>query len=64
MSLHAKCVVVDDERSFITSANFTDRGQTRNVEAGVLIEDRAFSGELGAQWRQLVSEKLVTKYRG
>ena len=64
VSLHAKCVVVDDERSFITSANFTDRGQTRNVEAGVLIEDRAFSGELGAQWRQLVSEKLVTKYRG
>jgi phosphatidylserine/phosphatidylglycerophosphate/cardiolipin synthase-like enzyme len=64
VSLHAKCVVVDDERSFITSANFTDRGQTRNVEAGVLVEDRAFSGELGAQWRQLVSEKLMTRYRG
>jgi phosphatidylserine/phosphatidylglycerophosphate/cardiolipin synthase-like enzyme len=64
VSLHAKCVVVDDERSFITSANFTDRGQTRNVEAGVLVEDRAFSGQLSAQWRQLVSEKLMTRYRG
>ena len=30
-TLHAKCIVVDDERSFITSANFTDRGQTRNT---------------------------------
>jgi phosphatidylserine/phosphatidylglycerophosphate/cardiolipin synthase-like enzyme len=51
VSLHAKCVVVDDESSFLTSANFTDRGQSRNVEAGVLIQDKAFSGELGAQWK-------------
>lgn len=64
VSLHAKCIVVDDERALVTSANFTDRGQTRNVEAGVLVEDRAFSGELGAQWRQLVNEQLMTKYRG
>jgi phosphatidylserine/phosphatidylglycerophosphate/cardiolipin synthase-like enzyme len=63
-SLHAKCVVVDDERAFVTSANFTDRGQTRNIEAGVLIEDRAFSEELGGQWRQLVSEGLVKRYAG
>jgi len=63
-SLHAKCIVVDDERSLITSANFTDRGQTRNIEAGVLIEDPRFAAELGAQWRQLVSERLVVRYGG
>jgi phosphatidylserine/phosphatidylglycerophosphate/cardiolipin synthase-like enzyme len=63
-SLHAKCIVVDDERSLITSANFTDRGQTRNIEAGVLIEDAGFASELAAQWRQLVSEGLVTRYAG
>ena len=63
-SLHAKCIVVDDERSLITSANFTDRGQTRNIEAGVLIEDTGFAAELGAQWRQLVSEGLVQRYEG
>jgi phosphatidylserine/phosphatidylglycerophosphate/cardiolipin synthase-like enzyme len=61
-SLHAKCIVVDDEQTLITSANFTDRGQTRNIEVGVLIEDRAFAGELGAQWRQLVGAGLVKKY--
>ena len=32
---HAKCVIVDDERSFVTSANFTEWAQQRNVEAGV-----------------------------
>jgi len=63
-SLHAKCVVVDDERSFITSANFTARGQTRNIEAGVLIEDKTFSEELAGHWRQLVNEGLVRKYLG
>jgi phosphatidylserine/phosphatidylglycerophosphate/cardiolipin synthase-like enzyme len=63
VSLHAKCIVVDDERALVTSANFTDRGHERNIEAGVLIEDRAFSEELGAQWRQLVSAGLVKAHR-
>jgi phosphatidylserine/phosphatidylglycerophosphate/cardiolipin synthase-like enzyme len=63
-SLHAKCIVVDDERALITSANFTDRGQTRNIEAGVLVEGAAFAAELAGQWRQLVSEGLVTGYGG
>lgn len=63
-TLHAKCIVVDDERSLITSANFTDRGQTRNIETGVLIEDKAFAEELAGHWRQLVSEGLVRKYLG
>jgi phosphatidylserine/phosphatidylglycerophosphate/cardiolipin synthase-like enzyme len=63
-TLHAKCIVVDDERAFITSANFTDRGQTRNIEAGVLIEDTSFSRELAGHWRQLVSEGLVKMYAG
>ncbi len=63
-SLHAKCIVVDDTRALIGSANFTDRGQTRNIEAGVLIEDPAFAGELAGHWRQLVLEGLVERYLG
>lgn len=59
VSLHAKCVVVDDARAFITSANFTDRGQTRNLEVGVLIEDRTFAERLAGQWRALVARGLV-----
>jgi PLD-like domain len=61
-SLHAKCIVVDDTRTLITSANFTDRGQTRNIELGVLVEDRTFSEACAGQWRRLVAEGLVRRY--
>ena len=37
-SLHAKCVIVDRQKAFITSANFTEAAQNRNIEAGVLFE--------------------------
>lgn len=49
-SLHAKCVVVDGRWVFITSANFTDRGQTRNVEVGVVLEDVKLAAVLEAQF--------------
>lgn len=58
-SLYAKCIVIDDERTLITSANLTDRGQTRNIEAGLLNEDRGFAEELGALWRQSIAARLV-----
>ena len=37
-SLHAKCVVVDQARALVSSANFTEAAQVRNIEVGVLIE--------------------------
>ncbi|MBN1654429.1 MAG: DISARM system phospholipase D-like protein DrmC [Deltaproteobacteria bacterium] len=57
-SLHAKCLVVDNQYALITSANFTDRGQTRNIEAGVLIQG-SFAAELAIQWRKLIDGGLV-----
>lgn len=53
-SMHAKCVVVDDARVLVTSANFTDRGQTRNIEVGVLLHDPEFAQVLAAQWMDAV----------
>ncbi len=49
-SLHAKCVVVDGRWVFVTSANFTDRGQTRNIEVGVLLDDQRLAATLEAQF--------------
>jgi phosphatidylserine/phosphatidylglycerophosphate/cardiolipin synthase-like enzyme len=49
-SLHAKCVVIDGRWVFITSANFTDRGQTRNIEVGVVLDDGHLAGVLEAQF--------------
>lgn len=53
-SIHAKCVVVDDRVALVGSANFTDRGQGRNIEVGVRIEDAPFANALAKQWRQAV----------
>jgi len=60
-SLHAKCVVVDERLTLIGSANFTDRGQTRNIEVGVLIEDASFGRQVALQWQGLVNQKLVER---
>jgi phosphatidylserine/phosphatidylglycerophosphate/cardiolipin synthase-like enzyme len=36
-SLHAKCVIVDQRAAIITSANFTEAAQRKNIEVGMLI---------------------------
>ena len=37
VSLHAKCIVIDGREIFISSANFTEAAQHRNIEVGVLV---------------------------
>lgn len=61
VSMHAKCIVIDHEYALITSANFTDRGQTRNIEAGVAIEDHGFAASLERQWLNLVDAGVVVR---
>jgi phosphatidylserine/phosphatidylglycerophosphate/cardiolipin synthase-like enzyme len=64
-SLHAKCVVIDDQVSFVTSANFTERAQERNLEAGVLIQDEGFARSLRNQFEALIAAsklRLLPEY--
>jgi phosphatidylserine/phosphatidylglycerophosphate/cardiolipin synthase-like enzyme len=35
-SLHAKCVIVDRRVAIVTSANFTEAAQRKNIEVGIL----------------------------
>jgi len=58
-SLHAKCVAVDGERAFVSSANFTTRAQERNIEVGVLLHEAAFASQLERQWLSLIEANLV-----
>ena len=37
ISLHAKCIVIDEREVFISSANFSEAAQHRNIEVGVLV---------------------------
>ncbi|MCB9729130.1 MAG: phospholipase [Deltaproteobacteria bacterium] len=57
-SIHAKCVVVDSRYAFVTSANFTDRGQTRNVEVGLLVDDAQLAGQLGGHLRRCAQQDI------
>jgi phosphatidylserine/phosphatidylglycerophosphate/cardiolipin synthase-like enzyme len=58
-SLHAKCVVVDEERAFVTSANFTEAAQERNIEAGVLLSIPGIAKALCSQFENLVSRVIL-----
>ena len=37
ISLHAKCLIIDRREALITSANFTEAAQKRNIEAGTIV---------------------------
>jgi phosphatidylserine/phosphatidylglycerophosphate/cardiolipin synthase-like enzyme len=63
-SLHAKCVVVDRRIALVTSANFTEAAQTRNIEVGALIRSQAFARELAEHFDQLAAAKVLMSIGG
>lgn len=64
ISLHAKCIVIDDEIALVTSANTSVAAQEENIEAGVLVEDRLFALALGKQFDDLVRAGLLVPVEG
>jgi phosphatidylserine/phosphatidylglycerophosphate/cardiolipin synthase-like enzyme len=62
--LHAKCVVVDEERLLITSANFTEAAHERNIEAGILMTDRVIARAVRSQFEMLVACKTLMRVAG
>lgn len=59
--LHAKVVVVDDARVFISSANFTEAAQERNIEIGLLVNSSTIAGQLRRFFDILVSTNQVAQ---
>jgi phosphatidylserine/phosphatidylglycerophosphate/cardiolipin synthase-like enzyme len=60
-SLHAKCIVVDGEQVFVSSANFTEAGQQRNIEVGLNIESPRLAGRLTRHFKHLHSHGLAAR---
>jgi hypothetical protein len=54
-SLHAKCIVVDREVALVTSANFTEAAQQRNIEAGVLVRHHDMVNRIADYFQGLIS---------
>lgn len=62
--LHAKCIVIDERRALVTSANLTEAAQERNIEAGVLVESSAFARALTTQFETLVGAGALRSIAG
>ncbi len=62
-TLHAKCVVVDDRWAFVTSANFTEAAQERNIEAGVLLDHPQIAEALAGRFRALRDAERLRRMR-
>lgn len=62
--LHAKCVVVDEERFIITSANFTEAAHARNIEAGVLMSNPILAKAIRSQFEMLVTHDIMERVPG
>jgi phosphatidylserine/phosphatidylglycerophosphate/cardiolipin synthase-like enzyme len=45
-ALHAKCIVVDGRSLFVSSANFTEAAQQKNIEVGLLLESPILADRL------------------
>jgi phosphatidylserine/phosphatidylglycerophosphate/cardiolipin synthase-like enzyme len=62
---HAKCILVDDQIAFITSANFTESAHKHNVELGVVFHDNP---ELAISIRRkiesLINNRFLTQMPG
>jgi len=56
-ALHAKCVVADGVDVFVSSANFTEAAQQRNVEVGLLLRSAQLASKLTTFFENLVEGK-------
>lgn len=54
--LHAKCIVIDGEKVFISSANFTEAAHHRNVEVGIVLHSAGAAERLSRFFETLADE--------
>lgn len=54
--LHAKCIVVDRHTVFISSANFTEAAQERNIEVGLLVQSPSLAERIIQHFTALVGD--------
>ncbi len=61
-SLHAKCGVVDRRAALVTSANFTEAAQVRDIEVGALVNDAGFADRLAGHFEALTDAGLLKRF--
>lgn len=59
--LHAKCVVIDGRIAFVSSANFTEAAQERNIEVGGLLRSEIVAERILNVFAALISIGAVRR---
>ncbi|MDU4545933.1 MAG: phospholipase D-like domain-containing protein [Clostridium botulinum] len=60
-ALHAKVIVVDEFKSFISSANLSYHGMKGNIEMGALIKSEKKAKEIEELFRELRYQKIFNR---
>lgn len=60
-ALHAKCAVVDSQRVFVTSANWTEAAQERNIELGLLLDSPPTAERITAFFDRLIASGTLAR---
>ncbi|MDE0164742.1 MAG: DISARM system phospholipase D-like protein DrmC [Bryobacterales bacterium] len=53
-AMHAKCVVIDGLEALVTSANFTEAAQERNIELGLLVDSSGIAHRIEEHFMSLI----------
>jgi len=62
-NLHAKSIVIDGLTSFVSSANFTEAAQLRNIELGVIIRSEPIAGKISGYFEAMLSAGALLPLR-
>ncbi len=61
--LHAKFVISDSQQVFLSSANFTEGAQQRNVEARVLLDSSVLARDMETHFQSLIDHGFLKRLR-
>lgn len=62
-ALHAKLIIVDNYKSFISSANLSYHGMEGNIEMGILLESEKKARDIEEIFKVLRVQKVFEKYK-
>ncbi len=60
-ALHAKCVAVDSAEVLVTSANFTEAAQRRNIELGVHLKSCSIASQIEDHFYSLIKDGYLVQ---
>ncbi len=60
-SMHAKCVVIDGRQALVTSANFTEAAQERNIELGLLVDSQSVARRIEEHFMSLIGNRYLVR---